>query len=91
LTPLGGVGYDYIMKSIQQRLNNIAGQIEGIKKMVDRNQDCLKILIQLKATKAAIGSVMETVVEEQFESCLKSVKNEDKKLLIKIKKYVQSN
>jgi len=76
------------MKSIQQRLNNIAGQIEGIKKMVDRNQDCLKILIQLKATKAAIGSVMETVVEEQFESCLKSVKNEDKKLLIKIKKYV---
>ncbi|HNY04348.1 MAG TPA: metal-sensitive transcriptional regulator [Candidatus Woesebacteria bacterium] len=79
------------MKSIQQRLNNIAGQIEGIKKMVDRNQDCLKILIQLKATKAAIGSVMETVVEEQFESCLKSVKNEDKKLLIKIKKYVQSN
>jgi len=91
LTPLGGVGYDYIMKSIQQRLNNIAGQVEGIKKMVDRNQDCLKILIQLKATKAAIGSVMDTVVEEQFESCLKSVKNEDKKLLIKIKKYVQSN
>ncbi len=91
MTPLGGVGYDYIMKSIQQRLNNIAGQVEGIKKMVDRNQDCLKILIQLKATKAAIGSVMDTVVEEQFESCLKSVKNEDKKLLIKIKKYVQSN
>jgi len=79
------------MKSIQQRLNNIAGQVEGIKKMVDKNQDCLKILIQLKATKAAIGSVMDTVVEEQFESCLKSVKNEDKKLLIKIKKYVQSN
>lgn len=91
MTPLGGVRYDYIMKSIQQRLNNIAGQVEGIKKMVDRNQDCLKILIQLKATKAAIGSVMDTVVEEQFESCLKSVKNEDKKLLIKIKKYVQSN
>jgi len=91
LTPLGGVRYDYIMKSIQQRLNNIAGQVEGIKKMVDKNQDCLKILIQLKATKAAIGSVMDTVVEEQFESCLKSVKNEDKKLLIKIKKYVQSN
>ena len=91
MTPLGGVGYDYIMKSIQQRLNNIAGQVEGIKKMVDKNQDCLKILIQLKATKAAIGSVMDTVVEEQFESCLKSVKNEDKKLLIKIKKYVQSN
>ena len=91
MTPLGGVRYDYIMKSIQQRLNNIAGQVEGIKKMVDKNQDCLKILIQLKATKAAIGSVMDTVVEEQFESCLKSVKNEDKKLLIKIKKYVQSN
>ena len=79
------------MKTIQQRLNNISGQIEGIKKMVDGDKDCLLILTQLKAIKSAIGSVMDTVVEEQFDTCMKSIKDEDKKLLIKIKNYVKSN
>lgn len=79
------------MKSIQQRLNNINGQIEGVKKMLDEGQNCVQILTQLKAVKSAIASVMDTVVDEQFDNCLKSIKAEDKKLLINIKKYVQSN
>lgn len=80
-----------IMKSVEQRLNNITGQIEGIKKMMMTKTDCVQILTQLKAIKSAVGSVMDTVVEEQFDNCLKSLKEDDKKLLIKIKKYVKSN
>ena len=92
LDTLGGVYCKMIiMKSIQQRLNNITGQVEGVKKMVDGGKDCLQILTQLKAIKSAIGSVMDTVVEEQFDTCMKSIKDEDKKLLIKIKDYVKSN
>jgi len=79
------------MKSIQQRLNNISGQIEGVKKMVDSEKDCVQVLTQLKAVKSAIGSVMDTIVEEKFDTCIKSIKEEDKKLLIKIKNYVKSN
>ena len=79
------------MKSIQQRLNNINGQIEGVKKMLNDGKDCVQLLTQLKAIKSAIGSVMDTIVDEQFDTCLQSIKNEDKKLLINIKKYVQSN
>jgi len=79
------------MKSNQQRLNNIIGQIEGVKKMMDSQVDCLKVLTQLKAIKSAISGVMDSVVENKFETCLKSVSSEDKKLLIQIKKYVKSN
>lgn len=79
------------MKSISQRLNNITGQIEGVKKMIDNKKDCLQILTQLKAIKSAVGGVMDAVVEDQFDTCMKSLKNEDKKLLIKIKNYVKSN
>lgn len=79
------------MKTISQRLNNITGQIEGVKKMVNNQTDCVQVLTQLKAIKSAITSVMDSVIEEQFDTCLKSLKNEDKKLLIKIKKYVKSN
>ena len=79
------------MKSNQQRLNNIIGQVEGVKKMMDGNVDCLKVLTQLKAIKSAISGVMDSVVENQFDTCLKSVSKADKNLLINIKKYVKSN
>lgn len=79
------------MKSNQQRLNNIIGQIEGVKKMMDSKADCLKVLTQLKAIKSAVSGVMDSVVEDKFETCLKSVSRDDKQLLIQIKKYVKAN
>lgn len=83
--------YNKFMKSNQQRLNNIIGQIEGVKKMMDSNVDCLKVLTQLKAIKSAVSGVMDSVVEDKFDTCLKSISKEDKNLLINIKKYVKSN
>ena len=71
------------MKSKLQRLNNISGQIDGIKKMMEGDCDCEKVLIQLKAIKAGIGGIMNELIEEQF--------SKDKELLIKFKKYVATN
>jgi len=79
------------MKSITARLNNITGQIEGVKKMVDKKSDCLQVLTQLKAIKSAVGSVMDTVIEEQFNTCMKSMKKEDKEMFLDIKNYVKTN
>ncbi len=79
------------MKSKIQRLNNIEGQIKGIKKMMIEGVDCEIVLTQLKATRAAIKSLMGLVVEEGMEGCLKSLKSKDKKLLIKLNKYVATN
>lgn len=79
------------MKSITQRLNNITGQIEGVKKMVGNKSDCVQVLTQLKAVKSAVGSVMDSVIEEQFDTCMKSLKKGDKELLVKIKNYVKTN
>ena len=59
--------------------------------MVDRKSDCLQILTQLKAVKSAVGSVMDTVIEEQFNTCMKSMKKEDKEMLVNIKSYVKTN
>ena len=71
------------MKSTIQKMNNISGQVEGVKKMMEEKCDCEKVLTQLKAIKSAIGGVMDEIIESQFCS--------DKKLLIKFKKYVKSN
>jgi DNA-binding FrmR family transcriptional regulator len=79
------------MKTQLQRLNNISGQIEGIKKMYEKGSDCVNIMTQLKAVKSAINGIMDQIFEEQFQRCVKSAKVEDKKLLIKVKKYVENN
>ena len=79
------------MKSSQQRLNNIIGQLEGVKKMMDTNTDCIKVLTQLKAIKSAVDKVMDFVVEDKFDTCIKSLSPNDKKLFINLKKYVKSN
>lgn len=79
------------MKTAKQRLNNIIGQIEGVKKMMDNEADCLKVLTQLKAIKSAVSGVMDSVIETKFDSCLVSLNKADKQLLINIKNYVKSN
>lgn len=68
---------------MMQRLNNVSGQIEGVKKMMNENCECEKVLTQLKAVRSGVSSIMEEIVESQF--C------KDKDLLIKLKKYVKSD
>lgn len=79
------------MKSPKQRLSNIVGQIEGIKTMLDNNSDCVSVLTQLKAVSSAINAVSDQIVSTQFDTCLKSLKSSDKKLLLSLKKYVKTN
>ncbi|MBP8689628.1 metal-sensitive transcriptional regulator [Patescibacteria group bacterium] len=71
------------MKTKQQRINNIIGQLNGINKMLDNNENCEKIFIQLKSVQAAISSITDKMIEEELDKCI-SNKNKNKiKNLIK--------
>lgn len=71
------------MKTKQQRINNIIGQLNGINRMLDNNENCEKIFIQLKSVQAAISSITDKMVEEELDKCI-STKNKNKiKNLIK--------
>lgn len=59
--------------------------------MIDHDTDCLNVLTQLKAIRSAVGSVMDSVIENQFDKCMKSLKQDDKAMLFKLKNYVKSN
>ncbi|MCX6795567.1 MAG: metal-sensing transcriptional repressor [Candidatus Falkowbacteria bacterium] len=81
------------MKTIEQRINNIIGQLEGVKKIIssgEKSHDCLKLLVQLKAIKSATASLMSKVMEEELSSCLRRGKISDqdkvKKLFEEINK-----
>jgi DNA-binding FrmR family transcriptional regulator len=79
------------MKTNTQRLNNVIGQVEGVKKMMENKEDCIKILTQLKAVRSAVNSVIDNIFEEQLDSCMSSLKDSDKKLIVKIRKYAKNS
>lgn len=77
------------MKTTEQRINNIIGQLAGAKKMLnDNKRDCFALLIQLKAVKSAMSSLMEKVVAEELDDCLLSSKRPSKDKMAKIFKEI---
>lgn len=79
------------MKTQQQLINNVIGQLKGVSKMIDENKDCLAVIIQMKAVHSAVGNIMNRFIEENVMQCAKSYGQKDsddlmKKLLIELTK-----
>lgn len=67
------------MKDNKQLVNNIIGQLEGVKKMIEEDKECVNIITQLKASKSAINTTMNRLIEEHSKNCLKGLDQKDKK------------
>ena len=52
------------------RLNRVAGQVEGIKKMVAERRYCVDIMVQLRATRAALKAIELEMLETHLEHCV---------------------
>jgi DNA-binding FrmR family transcriptional regulator len=60
----------------EQRLNIIIGQLNGLKKTLAKGRyECSALITQIKATKAGLDAVLEKVLEEQLDRCLKTAKS----------------
>ncbi len=79
-------------KSIDSRINNIIGQLNAIKRMVKENEsDCAKIIVQLKAVKAASSSLYENYLSTNLNSCLQGSGRKNKELLNNLIKEISKN
>jgi DNA-binding FrmR family transcriptional regulator len=73
------------MKTINQRIKNIVGQLQGVDNMLQAQPvDCLKVITQLKAARSAITALMDKYLESEFDCCLHQTKGQDKEQLKKI-------
>lgn len=52
------------------RLNRIAGQIEGVKRMISEREYCPKIITQIQAVRAALKSLETVVLKKHLASCV---------------------
>lgn len=57
-------------KIILNRLSRIAGQINGIAKMIETDRYCYDILIQLSAIDKAVKSVANVILDAHMRACL---------------------
>ncbi len=66
------------------RLNRIAGQIEGIKKMIEDGRYCPEIINQLRAVRSAVKAVEAKILHKHLQHCVaqsfSSEQERDKKI-----------
>ena len=56
--------------AVIRRLRRIEGQIKGIQKMVEEEQFCGDILIQISAARSALNSAGGIVLENYMKRCV---------------------
>ena len=65
-------------RALQNRLNRVIGQLNGMKKMLDENRYCGDILIQLAAVESALQNFGYIILKDHMETCVvEGVKNGD--------------
>lgn len=52
------------------RLSRIEGQVQGIQRMVEEEQYCVDILLQLSAVQGALEQVQKLLLGRHLESCV---------------------
>jgi DNA-binding FrmR family transcriptional regulator len=62
------------------RLNRVAGQLEGAKKMIQEQRYCPEILAVLRAVRAAVKAVEINILKAHLKSCVaNSLTSEEEK------------
>lgn len=65
-------------RDVRQRLKKVAGQINGIDKMVDEDRYCVDVIQQLLAARAALNKVAMLMLESHAKSCVVKAVKEDR-------------
>jgi len=67
-------------KALNDRLNRIQGQIEGLRKMIGDERPCLEILAQISSVHEALRGVGKIMLRNYLESCAtNAIRSRDKR------------
>ena len=57
---------------VQPRLRRIAGQIQGVQRMIEQRKYCCDILTQIQAARSALRAVVLKFLEKHMTHCVNS-------------------
>lgn len=63
---------------LRQRIKRVAGQVNGIDKMLDEGRYCIDIIQQILAARAALNKVALIILESHAKSCVVAAIREDR-------------
>ncbi|MEG1642440.1 MAG: metal-sensing transcriptional repressor [Synergistaceae bacterium] len=64
--------HDCINKdTFHKRINKIIGQLNAINTMIDKDEECEKILTQISAAKSALHKAGQQLIEGHLHHCVK--------------------
>jgi DNA-binding FrmR family transcriptional regulator len=75
--PMALCGKDH--KKLIARLNRIAGQVCGIRKMVENDRPCMDVLKQIAAVSGAVRGVGMLVLEDHLRGCVSDALRDNRK------------
>jgi DNA-binding FrmR family transcriptional regulator len=65
-------------KQLMSRINRIEGQVNGIKKMIDNDNYCNDVLIQIVAAEKSLKSLANLMFENHIYRCIsEDIKNDE--------------
>lgn len=71
-------------KAVLNRLSKAIGHLEAVKRMVERDEDCSEVLIQLAAVRSAINNTGKVVLKNHINHCIVEAVEEDDHEAIKL-------
>ena len=62
------------------RISKAIGHLQHVKKMIENDEDCGEVLIQLSAVEASLHSLGKVIIDEHMTHCIiHAIENGDKK------------
>lgn len=72
------------MDDVILRLKKISGQIQGLIKMIEREDECEKVVTQFQAAKAALDNTFSLVLNRNLQDCLSRQDSESVEKILKL-------
>jgi DNA-binding FrmR family transcriptional regulator len=57
--------------ALRRRMSRIAGQVQGITKMIEEDRYCVDLLVQISAVRSALNQVGMQLVEDHTRGCVR--------------------
>ena len=77
-------------KQMQNRINRIIGQLNGIKNMIDDNRYCGDILIQIGAVESALQSLGYIILQDHMQTCVvQEVRNGNEEIMEEVLELIK--
>ncbi|NTV02613.1 MAG: metal-sensitive transcriptional regulator [Chlorobiaceae bacterium] len=72
------------MEDVILRLKKISGQVQGLIRMIEREEECEKVVTQFQAAKAALDNTFSLVLNRNLKNCLSRQDAESVEKIIKL-------